>query len=104
MSIPDWWTFALLALAAYRLWSLLAEDDLTSELRLQAVTWVERKTNQQRADALYDFATCPWCCGWWIALGWWLAYQLWEHATVAVAVPFALSVGVGALASVLRKD
>lgn len=104
MSIPNWYAAALLALAAYRTWSLIAEDEITSPWRARLDDWASGKWGSTRADKIFDFITCPWCTGWWIAIGWWGAYQLWEHAALVAAVPFALSVGVGALASVLRKN
>lgn len=110
MEIPNWYETLLLAIAAYRLWRLLAEDDLFDRPR----RWLVRLGDawEKEGDPVpagyraswAEFLTCPWCFGFWVALGWWGAWQIWPHATLVVAVPLALSAGVGALARVLPSD
>jgi hypothetical protein len=87
---PDWWTFALLMLAAYRLWRLLAFDVILNKIRDRIVP-----------DKSRDFLECPYCAGAWIVICWWLAWIAWPHWTSIVAVPFALSAVVGVFAAKL---
>lgn len=84
--------FLILALGAYRVWQLLAEDDLTKPLRKRVgVKWL-------------GFVTCPWCLGFWVCLAWALAFWA-DHRAVWVAVPFALSTVVAfAYAALSRLD
>jgi hypothetical protein len=97
VKIPDWYELLLLALAAYRLWRLLAEDDILDRPR----RWLVRLGSEWEKEgdpvpanyraSLAEFLTCPFCFGAWVALGWWGAWQIWPHATLVVAVPFAIS-------------
>jgi len=48
--------FALLSLAAYRLWRLAGADVITERLR------------RRLGDTAREFVECPWCSGTWIAL------------------------------------
>jgi Protein of unknown function (DUF1360) len=85
MVTADWYALILLALAAFRVWRLLAVDmvlDGPRERLPKSWAW---------------FVDCPWCLGFWVSLGWWAGYQLWPHAALVVAVPFAVSTLVGLL-------
>ena len=85
MVTPNWYALILLALAAFRVWRLLAIDtvlDGPRERLPQSWAW---------------FISCPWCLGFWVSLSWWAGYQLWPHAALIVAVPFAVSTLVGLL-------
>lgn len=103
MSIPDWWGFTLLALAAYRTWRLVAEDDILDRPR----RWVLRlgRDWEKDGDPVPDgyrvkwglFLTCPWCAGFWVTVLWWAAWQVTERWTLIIAVPFAASAVVGFL-------
>ena len=85
---PSPWAFALFALAAFRVWRLLAEDTLLDPLRYRLVR-----------GKLAEFVSCPYCLGAWVAVGWWAAwYWLSSHWTLVVAVPFALSATLAAVA------
>ena len=103
MSIPNWWEFLLLSLAAYRTWRLLAEDTVLDTPRAWAVglsDWTEgQRTPSSYRAGLAEFLTCPACFGFWISLFWWAAFQQWSHGTVVVAVPLAISAVVIAVAS-----
>lgn len=90
-NIPGVWAFALLALASYRSWRLLAEDSILNRPRAWAV----------RSEGVSEFLSCPWCAGFWVALAWWGAWLLWPHGALVAAVPFALAAAVGAAASLL---
>lgn len=92
MSIPNWWTFFLLAAAAWRLYHLLAFDDILNPLRNRLVGLPsDAKSRTGGREKMMDFIECPFCLGFWTALAWWGAWQLWPHGTVVVAVPLALS-------------
>lgn len=94
--VPGWWPFVLLALAAYRLWRLLALDAVIDRWRQPVLRRVPEK--------LHQGVECPYCFGAWVAVGWWLAWQIWPHTTLAIAVPFALSAVVGLIGARLDPD
>lgn len=96
--IPAPWAFALLALAAFRIWKLIGDDAVLDKPRDWVIVRLE-----QRAEWLDYFITCPWCAGFWMAALWWLAWLAWPHGAVVVAVPFALSAVVGYLGVVIDK-
>lgn len=101
--IPVWWHFLLLALVAYRIWRLLAEDDILDRPRRRVLRYAEDGTphrNYREKWAL--FLTCPWCAGAWISglvyLTWlWLFgdYDTPSDVLIGVGVWFALSTTVG---------
>jgi len=87
--IPEPWEFALLALAAFRVWKLVGDD---------AVLDRPRDALLERLSDTWDyFITCPWCAGFWITLVWWAAWLAFPYEAVVVAVPLALSAVVGYL-------
>lgn len=97
MSIPDWYQIALLALAAFRSWRLLAEDDILDRPRRYVTAlgseWRKEgdKLPANYRIKLMEFISCPYCLGAWIGLVWWGAFQFSEHVTLVVATPFAIS-------------
>lgn len=93
LNVPDWWEAILLALAAWRCFQLLAEDDILERPRAWAV--------KRLSDKWQDFITCPYCAGFWIAVAWWVAWLIWPYETTVVAVPWALSAGVIGASKVL---
>lgn len=96
MSVPDWWEATLLALAAWRVFQLIAEDEILERPRRYVTA---------KLDAKWElFIECPYCAGFWIALAWFGAWQLWEHGTLVAATPFVLSAGVVAAAKVLSPE
>ena len=86
--IPDPWPFAVLVLAAFRVFWLVAEDTIFDRPR----GWL---TDNGDREYVALFLTCPWCAGFWISVGWWLAWLAFDKWAVAAAVPFALSAIVG---------
>lgn len=100
--VPEPWVFALLALAAFRIWKLVADDRILDRPR----DWLLGKmTTPHRQDYWGDFLVCPWCAGFWIS-GITLAVYLevfasWpdetEEIVAAVVVWFAISAIVGSL-------
>ena len=105
MSIPSWYALLLLALAAFRIWRLLAEDDILDRARRYVTrlpaTWTENTPlpGSYRAG-LGAFISCPWCLGFWIVLALWGAWQAWPHAVLVGSVPLAVSALVGFLGSI----
>ncbi len=91
-AIPDWYALILLGLASFRLWRVLAEDDVLERPRL----WVLVK-----APWLETWLTCPWCSGAWIAVGWWLAWVCSPHWSLVISAPFAVSAILGLIATAL---
>lgn len=99
--VPSWWEAALLVGAAFRVWRLLAEDTILDRPR----RWLLRLGDWEQDDGgdppdgyrytLGDFISCPWCLGFWIVAATWGLWLTFPHATVTVAVPFALSTAVG---------
>ena len=110
MSIPDWYVLVLLALAAFRTWRLLAEDDILDRPR----RYVTRLGEKWEKDGdvvpmeyrirLGAFIECPWCLGFWVALSWWGAWQIWPHGTEIAAVPLALSSLAAWVAQITSAD
>jgi hypothetical protein len=97
--IPSPYEALLLAFAAYRVWRLVAEDDLTDSIRrrfLRLGNWREEgdAVPLDYRAGVGNFLGCAWCLGFWVALAWWAAWLVWAD-TVIVAVPFALSAAVG---------
>ncbi len=97
MSIPGWYALVLLALAAFRTWRLLAEDDIFDRPR-RYVTGLGREWKEEGNPlpehyrvGLMAFIQCPWCLGFWLALAWWGAWEIWPHGATVAAVPMALS-------------
>ncbi len=97
--IPSPWEFALLALAAFRVWKLIGDDAVLDRPRDRFLLWLEGKADDHwRSVASVDyFITCPWCAGFWIALAWWGAWLVWPYGGIVASVPFALSAVVGYL-------
>lgn len=87
--IPEPWEFALLALAAFRVWKLVGDD---------AVLDRPREAILARLSETWDyFIICPWCAGFWITLAWWGAWLALDTTALVAATPFALSAAVGYL-------
>ena len=112
--IPEPYVFILLALIAYRVWRLIAEDDILERPRRWIVrlprTWEEgNRLPDSYREKLALFIICPWCAGAWVSL---LIYTIWmatlgrwpedvEDAVVGAGVWFALSASVGLIRSTL---
>lgn len=101
MSVPDWWSLTLLALASFRTWRLLSEDEILDRPR----RWLLRLGSEWQKEgdpvpAGYRlgwgaFLSCSWCMGLWASLAWWLAWQIDNKWTLIAATPFAISALVG---------
>jgi len=106
--IPGTWQFILLALAAYRLWRLLAEDDILERPRRKLLRlsreWADGDSIPKGyRNELALFLTCPWCAGAWVSLATYIAWIAtlgeWPDSAsevfVGLGVWFALSASVG---------
>lgn len=82
MNIPNWYEAALLALAAWRIFQLVSEDDILDRPR----TWVLLKL----PGKWDEFVECPYCAGFWITAAWWGAWQIWPFGTLVAASLFAI--------------
>lgn len=97
MRVPEWWAAVLLALAAHRLFRLIALDTILDGPRafiLRAGSWrPDSGADPPRGfrAGVATFISCPWCAGFWISVVVWAAWQLWPHATLVVAAPLAIS-------------
>lgn len=102
--VPDWWQFFLLAVASFRLWRIVADDDILSRPRRWAFGLGDWQDDGDPVPSTYrrglaEFVTCPWCLGLWISFaffGFWLLYP--EGALVCATV-LALS----AVAALIRR-
>jgi hypothetical protein len=83
--MPSPFEAVLLALAAWRIWHLIALDDITDRPR--------RYVTQGR-EKLLDFIECPYCMGFYVALGWVVAFAVDDTWALWAALPFAVNAGV----------
>lgn len=94
--VPTTWEAILLGLAAFRVWRLLAADTILDWPRNRLVRreefWEGPDFYREKLDR---WLHCPWCMGFWVTMGWWGAWLVWPHATMIVAVPWAISAFVG---------
>jgi hypothetical protein len=108
--IPDWWEAALLALAAWRVFQLLAFDDILDQPRRYVTRmgkdWQEEgdPVPKEARLKLTEYLQCPFCFGALVGTLWWAAWLIWPHATLVFAVPWALSAGVIAGHRLLSGD
>lgn len=97
MAADDVLLWLLATLAAYRLWRLLALDDLPylSDVRERFEDWLDVRAGNRWAAGV----ACPWCSGFWCcvavfsALTWWVSVPL-----IAVQIAAASTV-VGLIGS-----
>ena len=91
--MPSPFEAVLLALAAWRVWHLIAEDDITEPLRRHVTR-----------ESVLDFIQCPYCMGFHLSL---VVYLFWiwlPTVTLYVCIPFALNAVVIAVQSLLNRD
>lgn len=110
MNIPDWYELVLLGLAAWRIFQLIAWDDILTRPRRWLLgipqDWDGEHplTGKSYRETLALFVQCPYCAGFWIAVIWWVAWLIWPYETVLFAVPWAISTVVIGTARVLSSD
>jgi hypothetical protein len=101
-AVPSPWEFALLALAVYRVFRLIAEDTILDRPRAWLLGVPGYKPSGYETpppgfrEHLATWLTCPWCSGAWLSAAAWVAWLVAPGWTVWLAVPWALS-GVVAL-------
>jgi uncharacterized protein DUF1360 len=105
--IPSPFEFVLASLAVYRLWRLLAEDDILEPVRRRVLRYVGWKVGDD-LPADYrgrwaEFLTCPWCAGFWLGLLAWMFWLFAPSLALVVATPFALSAAVGLIRTNLDR-
>lgn len=100
--IPGPWLFILASLAVYRLWRLLAEDEILEPVRRKILRYEGWTPDQDLPDEYRvkwrDFLVCPWCCGGWLSLLAviaWSAVYGWPGVLPFLATWFGLSAAVG---------
>ncbi len=103
--IPDWYEALLLSVAAWRVFQLLAFDDILDRPRL----WLLRLGKDWRSPKEYrekaaDFLECGYCFGFWVALLWWISWLIFPYETLVATVPFVLSTGVVGVAKLLSSE
>lgn len=104
--LPEPFELFLLVAASFRLWRLLAEDDILDMprrwlLRLPQ-TWKNGDTIPPGyREKLATFLVCPWCLGFWVSLGFYLSWTWQSEWTLYVAVVGAISAAVGLIRGVL---
>jgi hypothetical protein len=115
--VPDWWQATLLALAAFRVYRLVARDTLTAPLRA-AVTYEDdltvelgKRPSETGLQVIGDdeqpktwrtylstLIRCPWCLGAYSSAGWWVLWAQWPREALFAATPWAISAVVALLA------
>jgi hypothetical protein len=100
VSVPYWWEALLLTLAAWRLFHLLAFDDILDRPRRYVTRlspgWKREgdATGEQYRETLAMFITCPYCAGFWISAVIWILWLIFPTETVWLAVPLAVNAGL----------
>lgn len=92
--IPDWLPLVVLTLAVFRVYRLIADDDIADRPR----EWVLDKLDDARLEKLDKLITCPWCLGFWLSVLAWVAWLISPGWTVGLALPWALSAAVALVA------
>lgn len=86
------WT-AVIALASYRIWALLALDTITKRLRKAIFT--EARSERRLYTWLKLFVKCPWCAGFWVTAV--VTFVLRRRVPAWVAVLWAAAAGTALL-------
>ena len=104
--VPDWWQFALLSAAAFRVFRLLSEDTILDRPRAWLLGYTGWQEGQKLPDSYRtkwgEFVTCRWCLGFHCSIAFWVAWLIWPHATTVVAVPLAVSTALAFVSGVLE--
>lgn len=100
MTVPSAYQLILLAVAAFRVFHLLAEETILDRPRrwvLRLGRWEAGSPPASYRHRLGSWLTCPWCCGFWVTGVGFVAFQLWEHTVTVLAAFVAATVVVPAL-------
>jgi hypothetical protein len=110
LTLPNWYELALLALAAWRVFHLIAFDDILDRPR-RYITRLNKSwrhegdaTGEQYRAGLARFLTCPFCLGFWVSVAVWVAWLVFPTETLWVAVPFALNAGLIGAQRILSSE
>jgi len=93
VSHPSWYATAILALASWRLWRLIALDTILDPVRDRLLS----PRSLERRFVIQQFVLCPWCLGFWAVAILWLCWLWTPSWTIGLCVPLAVSAVVGAL-------
>ena len=109
MKIPDWYQLAIVGIAAWRVFNLVAYDKILDRPRnwLLGLPWA-----WNTGDTIPDryrmkwalWVTCPYCAGFWVGLVWFAAFEITSFWTTFVAIPFVLNAITIALAKILTPE
>lgn len=115
---PGPWEFVLLALAAYRVFRLVAKDSITEPIRAAAsypddeavtlgyddeglvVIGMEEESKPLRVYVA-TLLRCPWCMGFYVSVAAWGAWLADSRVALFVAAPLAISGAVGLVSKTL---
>lgn len=100
MSVPYWWEALLLALAAWRLFHLIAFDDVLDRPRRYVTrlspSWKNEgdATGEQYREKLAKFLTCPFCFGAYCVIAVWGLWLIFPTETLWLAGAGAMMAGL----------
>ena len=108
-NVPEPYALFLLVAASYRVWRLIAEDDILDRprlwlLRLPRAWQAEQPIPAEYRGKVADFLTCPWCMGFWVSLGFYLSWLWQPEWTLVVATVATISAAVGLIRGVLDSS
>ena len=92
MTVPPFWAFVIGALAAWRVWKLLACDDVLD---------VPRDRLAPEGTKRRDFLDCPYCSGFWVAFLGTLGYFLVSDLPLRDGVVYGFLVTAFAMSAVV---
>lgn len=108
--IPDLYEIVLLAVAAWRTFQLLSDDDILDRPRRWALhlgdQWEEEGDpvpDNYRFNAAAWLA-CPYCSGAWIGAAWWLAWLIAGDWALLFSTPLVISSVVIGLSKILFRE
>jgi hypothetical protein len=90
-------TFAILALAAFRLTHLVTTDAIADGFR----TWVWKKFPPM--TKIGYLITCNWCTGFWVSIFLVIFYLVLPVATLVVSLILAISASVGLISAWIER-
>jgi hypothetical protein len=94
---------AILALAAFRIYRLLAKDIILDRPRAWLIQlprdWTEGDAIPEGFKEKWStFLVCPWCLGFHVCWVLWLCWAWQPHITLVLCTPLVLSAAVGLIA------
>lgn len=109
--IPPVYQFALLALISYRLWRVIAEDEVLEIPRRYLVnlsqSWEEGDPIPLNYRArLASFLVCAWCLGFWtsllVYLGWMFTVGDYPHSTSQIVTAVGIWLAISCVVGIIR--